>query len=111
MTNWTFSDQMRRIDLPVGGNYDADPQQVIELIESAAAANPRVLNHPPPKAFFFGFGDSGVDFQLWAWTDRFDDWIQIRSELGVAVYGAVRAAGFSFPFPQREVRLLRDEET
>jgi hypothetical protein len=31
-----------------------------------------------------------------------------RSDLASAVYEAVIAAGLSFPFPQREVRLLRD---
>jgi small-conductance mechanosensitive channel len=30
--------------------------------------------------------------------------------LNTAVYDAVNAAGMSFPFPQREVRLLRDAE-
>jgi len=45
-----------------------------------------------------------------AWTDQFDDWPQIRSELAVAVFDAVRAAGMTFPFPQREVRLLRDHD-
>jgi hypothetical protein len=33
----------------------------------------------------------------------FDDWPQIKSELAVAVFDAVREAGMSFPFPQREV--------
>jgi hypothetical protein len=34
-----------------------------------------------------------------------------RSDLASAVYEAVIAAGLSFPFPQREVRLLRDPAT
>jgi small-conductance mechanosensitive channel len=59
---------------------------------------------------FTGFGDSSINFELRAWTDQFDDWPQIRSELAVAVFDAVRAAGMTFPFPQREVRLLRDHE-
>jgi small-conductance mechanosensitive channel len=108
VTNWTFSDRMRRIDLPVGVNYGADPRQVMAAIESAAATNPRVMNHPKPETLFIGFGDSSLDFELRAWTDRFEDWLQIRSELGVAVYDALREAGFSIPFPQREVRLLQD---
>jgi small-conductance mechanosensitive channel len=106
VTNWTFSDRTRRIDMPVGVNYDAKPQKVIEIIESAARAHPGVLTTPPPQALLVGFGDSGINFELRAWTDRFFDWVQVRSELAVAVYDIIRAAGFSFPFPQREVRLL-----
>jgi len=33
VTNWTLSDQMRRIELPVGINYGAAPQKVIELLK------------------------------------------------------------------------------
>ena len=110
VTNWTFSDQLRRIELPVGVNYDAAPQRVIEVIESVAAAHPKVSKNPPPQALVTGFGDSSINFELRAWTDQYIGWNRIRSELAVAVYDAVHAAGFSFPFPQREVRLLQDNE-
>lgn len=108
VTNWTFSDRRRRIDLPVGVNYAAEPQKVIEVIEAVAAAHTKVLNDPQPRGLFVGFGESSIDFELRAWTDEFIEWQKIRSELAAAVYDAVRAAGFSFPFPQREVRLLHD---
>jgi small-conductance mechanosensitive channel len=51
-----------------------------------------------------------MNFQLRAWTDQFDDWQLISSDLASAVYDAVIEAGFQFPFPQREVRLLRDAD-
>jgi small-conductance mechanosensitive channel len=53
------------------------------------------------------YGDSSINFELRVWTD-FAVWIQVQSELTVAVYDAVYAAGLTFPFPQREVRLLSD---
>jgi potassium efflux system protein len=110
VTNWTLSDQLRRVELPVGVNYSAPPQKVIEVLEAVARANPRVLQNPPPQAIFVGFGDSSLNFELRAWTDEFQQWRQVVSELAVAVYDAVHEAGMSFPFPQREVRLLRDPE-
>ena len=110
VTNWTLSDQRRRIDLPVGVNYGAVPKDVIKVLEKVANAHPHVLDDPPPRGLFTGFGDSSINFELRAWTDQFDDWPQIRSELAVAVFDAVRAAGMTFPFPQREVRLLRETE-
>ncbi len=109
VTNWTLSDTLHRIDLPLGVSYGAEPQKVIEVIKAAAAAHPRVLKSPPPEALFVGFGQSSIDFELRAWTD-FLDWPKVRSELAVAVYDAVHAAGMSFPFPQRVVRLLHDSE-
>ena len=106
VTNWTLSDQLRRIDLPVGVNYGAAPRQVIEVLEAAALANKGILKDPPPRGFFMGYGDSSINFELRAWTDQFANWGLIRSELATAVYDAVYAAGISFPFPQREVRVL-----
>ena len=108
LTNWTLSDRLRRVDLPVGVNYGAPPRKVIELLLAVAHAHPSVLQNPAPQAFFTGFGDSAINFELRAWTGDFGNWYRIRSELATAVYDAVKAAGSSFPFPQREVRLLRD---
>jgi potassium-dependent mechanosensitive channel len=110
VTNWTLSDQMRRIDLPVGVSYGAVPGDVIKVLEKVANENRHVLPDPPPQGLFIGFGDSSINFELRAWTDHFDNWPQIRSELAVAVFDAVRAAGMSFPFPQREVRLLHETD-
>lgn len=109
LTNWTLSDRLRRIDLPVGVNYGASPKKVIEMLETVARAHPGVLQTPAPRAFFTGFGDSSINFELRSWTDQFGQWFQIRSELAAAVYDAGYAAGLSFPFPQREVRVLGDD--
>ena len=109
VTNWTFSDKLRRIDLPVGVNYGTAPRAMIDLLEKTAQAHSDVLKNPPPVGLFTGYGDSSINFELRAWTDQFDNWRVVRSELATAVYDAVHAAGFSFPFPQREVRLLSDE--
>jgi small-conductance mechanosensitive channel len=108
VTNWTLRDQLRRIDLPVGVNYGAAPKQVIELLEKVAEANLRVLRNPPPKCLFMGYGDSSINFELRAWTDQFYNWQNIRSEMAVAIYDAVYAAGMSFPFPQRDVHIIND---
>jgi potassium efflux system protein len=108
VTNWTLSDRQRRIELPVGVSYSAHPKKVMEMLETVAQAHPQVLRQPAPRAFFTGFGDSSINFELQAWTDQFDRWFQIRSELAAAVYDAGQGAGISFPFPQREVRVLQD---
>jgi potassium efflux system protein len=110
VTNWTLSDMLRRIDLPVGVNYSAIPANVIKVLEGVALAHPQILRDPAPQALFMGYGDSSINFELRAWTAQFDTWQTIRSDLAVATYDAVHAAGMSFPFPQREVRLLRDAD-
>jgi small-conductance mechanosensitive channel len=108
VTNWTLSDRLKRIDLAVGLNYGADPRKAIRLLEEVARRQPNVLQRPAPRCLLVSYGDSSINFQLRAWTDQFDDWQQISSDLASAVYDAVIEAGLQFPFPQREVRLLRD---
>jgi small-conductance mechanosensitive channel len=106
VTNWTRKERRRRVDLPVGVDYGSHPGKVMEVLEAAARRHPGVAAIPAPQAFFIGFGDSAMNFQLHCWTQRFEDWFQLRSELGVAVYEALAAAGMSFAFPRRDVRVL-----
>jgi potassium efflux system protein len=109
VTNWTLSDQLRRNDLPVGVNYGAEPKKVIELLEGVARSHPKVLQNPAPRCLFMSYGDSSINFELRAWTEYTDSG-QVRSDLTVAIYDAVYAAGMSFPFPQRELRLLGEPQ-
>ncbi len=106
VTNWTLSDQLRRIDIPVGVNYGADAKDVIAVLVQVARNHPHVLKTPPPYCLFTGLGDSTINFELRAWTDAYTDWNHIRSDLTAAIYEAIPEAGMSFPFPQREVRLI-----
>jgi potassium-dependent mechanosensitive channel len=54
VTNWMLTDQLRRIDLPVGVNYGAVPQHVIALLEGVARAHPQVLSDLPPPGLLHG---------------------------------------------------------
>jgi potassium-dependent mechanosensitive channel len=110
VTNWTLSDRLRRIDLDVGVNYSAEPKEVINVLENVARKHPDILQSPRPQGLFTGYGDSTINFELRAWTDKFDEWPRIRSDLAVALYDAAHAAGMSFPFPQREVRVLHNPD-
>jgi small-conductance mechanosensitive channel len=93
--------------LAVGVNYGAAPRKVIELLERVAHAHPDVLKEPVPRCLFMGYGDSSINFELRVWTE-YSQSLEVRSDLTVAIYDAIYAAGMSFPFPQREVRLLSD---
>jgi small-conductance mechanosensitive channel len=107
VTNWTLTDQLRRVDLSVGVNYGASPKEVIELLERVARAHPNILPNPAPRCLFMNYGDNSINFELRVWTN-YTNWQQVHSDLTVAIYDAVNAAGMSFPFPQREIRVVSD---
>ena len=103
--NWTLSDHQRRINVEVGVRYGTDPERVLALLLEIAVADDRILERPEPTALFLGFGASSLDFRLRAWTARMDTWVQIRSDLTVAVNRALAEAGIEIPFPQRDLHL------
>jgi small-conductance mechanosensitive channel len=108
VTNWTPTIYHRRLDIPVGVAYGAGPDEVVKLLIDVAGAHPDVIAQPAPLALFLGFGESALKFELRAWTNRLDRFGLVKSELGIAVFRALRGAGISIPFPQHEVRLLHD---
>jgi len=103
--NWTLSSQWRRVDVSVGVAYGTDPERVIKLLVGVAESHPGVLLERPPMAFFLGFGESALKFELRFWSDRQDVWFQLQSDVTVAVAKALREAGMEIPFPQRDLHV------
>jgi potassium-dependent mechanosensitive channel len=89
VTNWTFSDRLRRIDLPVPVAPPADAQRVMDLLKGAALTQSRVLKEPPPQVLLGSFAGDAMNFELRVWTDQSEDWSQIRSDLALAVRAAL----------------------
>ncbi len=108
VTNWTLSDRMRRLELPVGVEYGTDPNRVVQVLLETARGQEGVLPDPPPQALFLGFGQTALDFELRAWTaradGRFEDWVVTRSDLALAVHRAFAAAGIEVSW-QQDVRV------
>lgn len=103
--NWTLSSQWRRVDVPVRVAYGTDPEQVIKLLVGVAESHPGVLLERPPVAFFMGFGESSLNFELRFWSARQDTWLQLQSDVTVAVARALHEAGIEIPFPQRDLHI------
>ena len=89
VTNWTFSDLQRAVEISVSVIGGVDPQRVIELLKSTALAHSGVTKEPPPQVYVVNFSASAITFQLRAWTDRHQDWTQLRSDLSLAVNDAL----------------------
>jgi small-conductance mechanosensitive channel len=104
VTNWTGTDENRRLDIPIGVAYGTDPEQVLEILRGVARAHPRVADVPPPDAQMIRFGDSSLDFQLRAWCVM-EHRVDVASDLHVAINRELAAAGISIPFPQRDLHI------
>ena len=85
VVNWTFSNRRRSIELQLAVAPVADPRRIIALLERAANEHPLISRDPPPKAWVVKLGPDSLGLELRAWTDRIHDWMEVRSELAIAV--------------------------
>jgi potassium-dependent mechanosensitive channel len=67
VTNWTFSDQYRAVEVSVSVTRGVPPQRVVELLKSVAANHPTVAKEPAPQAYVVSFAPGAVSFRLRAW--------------------------------------------
>ncbi len=107
--NWTLSNQTTRLLISVGVAYGTDVEQAQRVLLAAVESIADVLHEPAPSAFFVGFGDSSLTFEIRAFVDAFDKRLRVRHEIHVAVARALADAGIEIPFPQRDLHIRSAE--
>jgi len=103
--NWTLSESLRRVDLPVGVAYGSDVKLVCKLLNQAATANESVLTSPEPAVYFKEFADSSLNFEAQFWVMQESNTVKVKSEVALEVMRLLDEAGIEIPFPQRDLRL------
>jgi potassium-dependent mechanosensitive channel len=104
LINASLSDPTIRVDVPVGIAYGSDTERAMRELLTVAEKNERVLRDPKPSVMFLGFGESGLNFALRAFSD-ISNGDRVQHEMGLAVERAFREAGIEIPLPQREVHV------
>ncbi|NJO23502.1 MAG: mechanosensitive ion channel, partial [Sphingomonadales bacterium] len=107
--NWTHRDSLAAFNVKVGVTYNSDPEQVIAILIKCAEEHPQVLRTPSPTAVLEGFGDSALLFNLRISLPDVSIHVGVQSDLRVAIFKALGAAGIEIPFNQVDVN-LRDLE-
>lgn len=105
LINWTLSDSILRINIPVGIAYGSDTQLARETLMRVAREHPNILEDPPPNAVFTSFGESSLDFVLRAFVGRIDHLLATTHDLHVAIDQEFRKVGVEIAFPQRDLHL------
>jgi small-conductance mechanosensitive channel len=104
--NWSHVEQRVRFRIPVSVSYASDVKLVEKLLLEAAAENENVMKEPVPGVRFLEFGDSGLQFELRAWsTTLLHRKGQLTSELNFAILEKFREHGVEIPYPQRDLHL------
>ncbi len=105
LINWSLSDPILRIKIPVGIAYGSDTDLAEKLLLTAARENPLVLKEPEPSAIFMGFGDNSLNFEVRAFINNINNWYAMVGRLNRRINQEFKKAGITISFPQRDVHL------
>jgi len=105
LINWTLSDKVIRIKIPIGIAYGSDTEMAEKILLEAAKSNPLALENPRPQAIFKGFGDNSLNFEVRVFINDINNWIPLLHKLNQKIDREFRKAGVTISFPQRDVHL------
>jgi small-conductance mechanosensitive channel len=99
--NWSYSNNLVRLQVPVGISYDSDLEKATKLALEAAAETGRVLQEPKPACLLTGFGDNGLNLELRVWiNDPQNGLASVKNELLRGVLRRFREEGIELPYSQ-----------
>ena len=97
------TENMRRVDITVTVDFDANIEGVQALLKQIAANNPLVdAEFTEPAAPITGYSERGVDISLRAWVKGADYWT-VFFELNNSISSGFEKYGVKFALPKVEV--------
>jgi potassium efflux system protein len=105
LINWTLSDTVTRIVVPVNVAYGTDIQLVEKLFMDVIQATEHVLDDPEPSVLFNGFGDSCLHFDIQVFVHDMIERLSVTHQLHTNIYKTLQAHNIHMPYPQREVHI------
>lgn len=109
VVNWTYNSKVSRFQVDIGVDYATDVIDIMETLKAVAKATPRVLDNPQPFVRFENFGESSLDFSVYFYTTEIFRAENIKSDMRVEIFKVLKAKGINIPFPQRVLRMKKDE--
>jgi small-conductance mechanosensitive channel len=104
--NWSFSNRLVRLRIPIGISYEADVLKAMELTVEAASEVDRILSEPVPVCHLIGFGDNAIDMELRVWiNDPRNGLTNVKSAVLLGIWEKFGDSAIAFPFPQRDLHI------
>lgn len=110
LLNWTLSDQVTRIQIPVGIAYGSDCDKARALLLEIAKNHPSVLREPEPVALFLEFGASSLNFELRVYAGQLSDRLDLIHDLNMEINRRFAEEKINIAFPQMDIRLYRGND-
>jgi small-conductance mechanosensitive channel len=97
-----------RIRLNIQCAYDADLDEVEQVLMTLAENESELNAHPAPRVRVRGFGDSGINVQLMGWIAEPADRGRISHVMFKKMHAAFREHNLEIPFPKRDITITRE---
>ncbi len=108
VTNYTYN-KVRRLDVSLGIDYDADIQYAREILLQEMANHPQVQTEPAPLVLVQNLGDNAIQLIARLWVNK-DDYTEVKADLLERFKVRLDAAHIAIPYPQLAVHLFKSEE-
>jgi len=105
LTNWSLTDAITRVVIPVGIAYGSNVEEVHQLMLDTVKSTPLVLAEPEPSVLFVGFGESSLNFSIRIFVSEMSHRTQATHNIHLRLEKLFREHHIHIPSPQREIHI------
>jgi potassium efflux system protein len=105
LINWSLTDAVTRVVIPVGIAYRSNVEEAHQLMVSIVKSTPLVLAEPEPSVLFVGFGENSLNFSIRIFVSELSHRLQATHNIHLRLEKAFREHNIQIPFPQREIHI------
>jgi small-conductance mechanosensitive channel/CRP-like cAMP-binding protein len=99
ITNYSEPAAPFRLEVVVGIGYETAPNAAREALLAAVRRVPRVLTTPAPEILLWDFASSSVNYTIWFWTDDYEQYEVVQSDVRRAIYYELGRRRIEIPYP------------
>ena len=108
VVNWTYSHLTSRFEVALNVAYTADVPAVMALLKNVTLEHKAVSRSPEPSIRITKFGESFVEITVMFWCSEVFRVENIKSEIRVSIFKALKENKIDFPHPHRIVHMISE---
>jgi potassium efflux system protein len=105
LVNWTLSDAITRVVIPVGIAYGSDVELAHKVMLDTVLSTPLVLAEPAPSVLIVGFGENSLTFSIRIFVSELSNRLPVTHDLYIRLEKALHEHKIEIPFPQRDIHI------
>ena len=105
--NWTLSNAVNRVVIPVDIAYDKDPRKAREILLDIAREHPLIMTEPGPSAALEEFADSSLQLTLRCYLPDLDNRGSVIHDLRTTIIERFDKEGIAMPYPHLDVHVRK----